>query len=201
VAAQHVEPWSSVRFERSVDAAREGSFSALGQLFDHYRDYLLRIANEEIREELAGKVAPSDIVQDAFVHATKAFAQFNGKTEEELRAWLRTILIRNLLDTRKLFQTHKRAIARETSLGDDISVAHIACQGPRPSSVLMATESRIALEKALTRLPDDYRRVLILRSLEERPFEDVGRELDRSAEAARRLWSRAVQMLAMELNG
>ncbi len=62
---------SSVPIDVSIVAARGGSFTALGQLLDHYRDYLLRIANTELESDLAPKVNPSDLVQDTFLQAAK----------------------------------------------------------------------------------------------------------------------------------
>ena len=41
-------------------------------------------------------------------------------------------------------------------------------------------------------LPADYQHVITLRSYEGYSFEQIGRELNRTPEAARRLWSRAV---------
>ena len=202
MSVPRVDDWSSERFVRSVAAAHEGSFAALGQLLDHYRDYLLRIANQEMNGELAGKVAPSDLVQETFLQATKAFPQFEGRTEAELRAWLRKTLVNNILETQKRFRTLKRAVTLEVPLEPDGSAAAIelSCPASRPSSLAVTAERRVAVECALARLPEDYRRVLTLRSFEDRPFEEVGRELARSAEAARRLWSRAIQRLAMELD-
>lgn len=201
MSVPRVDDFSSEQFERSVTAAHDGSFAALGQLLDHYREYLLRIANQEMNGELAGKIAPSDLVQETFLQATQAFRQFEGRTEAELRAWLRKILVNNILETQKCFRTQKRAVSLEVPLESDGSAAPIElpCPAPRPSSLAVSAERRVAVERALARLPEDYRRVLTLRSFEDRPFEEVGRELDRSAEAARRLWSRAIQRLAMEL--
>jgi RNA polymerase sigma-70 factor (ECF subfamily) len=48
-------------------------------------------------------------------------------------------------------------------------------------------------------LPDDYRRVIELRYLEEQSFEEIGARMQRSADAARKLWARAVERLQQEL--
>jgi RNA polymerase sigma-70 factor (ECF subfamily) len=59
-------------------------------------------------------------------------------------------------------------------------------------------ESQI-VQQAIDRLPDDYRRVLILRHQESRSFVQIGAALDRSEEAARKLWFRAIESLRDEL--
>jgi RNA polymerase sigma-70 factor (ECF subfamily) len=54
------------------------------------------------------------------------------------------------------------------------------------------------LRAAIERLPADYRRVMELRYTEGLSFEEVGRRLGRSADAARMLWARAVDRLRQE---
>ena len=61
-------------------------------MLDGCRQYLLMIANEVIGPELQAKLGASDLVQETFVEAHRHLAAFRGKTEGELRAWLRRIL-------------------------------------------------------------------------------------------------------------
>jgi RNA polymerase sigma-70 factor (ECF subfamily) len=62
----------------------------------------------------------------------------------------------------------------------------------------MAHEQAEALHRVLGRLPAEYRVVLLLRHQDELTFEEVGRRMERSAEAARKLWARAVERLQRE---
>jgi RNA polymerase sigma factor (sigma-70 family) len=55
-----------------------------------------------------------------------------------------------------------------------------------------AREEMTALDSALSRLPENYRRVLHLRYQEKQSFAKIGEALSCSAEAARKLWARAV---------
>ena len=63
----------------------------------------------------------------------------------------------------------------------------------------MAHEKAEAVARALERLPEDYRRVITLRNQERRDFDEIGRLMNRSTDAARRLWSRAIERLEREL--
>ena len=64
---------------------------------------LLRIARREVPNALRGKASASDLVQQTFLEAVRDFAQFQGSTVAELRAWLRRILRNNLANlTRRL---------------------------------------------------------------------------------------------------
>src|SRR5579871_1471767 len=83
---------------RWLAAARAGSNDALGQALEACRDYLLLIAQQEMDLQLRAKGGASDIVQETFLEAQRAFENFQGTSEEELRAWLRRILLNNLGD-------------------------------------------------------------------------------------------------------
>ncbi|MEX2111731.1 MAG: sigma-70 family RNA polymerase sigma factor [Pirellulales bacterium] len=186
---------------RSIVGARAGSQAALGKLLQHYRDYLLRVAREELSGKLTPKVAQSDLVQETFLQAAQDFAGFNGESEWELRGWLRQILLNNLRDAERRFRdTAKRSIDREVSLQEHSDLARdLKRSDPSPSAGLMADENRLAVHAALNRLPADYRRAIELRSLEGRPFEEVGQILERTPAAARKTWLRAILKLAEEL--
>jgi RNA polymerase sigma-70 factor (ECF subfamily) len=190
---------------RWLTEARAGSREALGKVLLAARQYLISIARQELDPDLRAKNSPSDLVQETFVEAQRAFGQFQGDTEAELLAWLRQLLLHRVGKLRRSFRdTHKRRLAREVALGGDSS-----CEGPAgglaaanmlsPSGEAMEHEQDRALQAALKRLSDDYRRVITLRYQEELSFEEIGRLLCRSPDAARKLWARAVERLQEEL--
>jgi RNA polymerase sigma-70 factor (ECF subfamily) len=180
-------------------AARCGSADALGRVLEICRQYLLLIANQKLEAELRGKIGASDIVQDTFLEAQRDFGRFQGRTEEELLAWLRRILLNNLANvTRHYRDTEKRRIAREIHLTAappaELANGLIApCQSP--GSVLLAGEQDETLHRAVDRLPEPARQVIHWRNYDRLPFEEIGRRLDRSAEAARKVWVRALEQL------
>jgi RNA polymerase sigma factor (sigma-70 family) len=57
------------------------------------------------------------------------------------------------------------------------------------------------LHRAVERLPDEYRRVVLLRFEDERTFEEIGRLTGQSQDAARHLWTRAMVRLRREMDG
>src|SRR5262249_56518354 len=101
--------------------------------------------------------------------------------------------------------TAKRQTDREVALEGGSSVGSPAgglyADTPSPSTEAMAHEGAEALRRALDRLPEDHRRVITLRHREQRSFEEIGPLLGRSADAARKLWARAVERLRQELEG
>jgi DNA-directed RNA polymerase specialized sigma24 family protein len=62
-------------------------------------------------------------------------------------------------------------------------------------------ELGVRIADALARLKADDREVIVLRSLEERGWAQVAAAMDRSEEAVRALWGRAIQRLGADLGG
>jgi RNA polymerase sigma-70 factor (ECF subfamily) len=191
---------------RLVVAARAGSREALGRALEDCRRYLLAIAERQLGQDLRSKGGASDLVQETFMEAQRDFARFQGSSPEELRAWLRQVLLHNAgAFTRRFRGTTKRAVEREIALPAGGTSTNprpdLAGSTPTPSGMAVAHEQALALRRALERLPEEYRRVVVLRFEEERSFEEIGRLTDRSPDAARKLWSRAMERLRQEWEG
>jgi RNA polymerase sigma-70 factor (ECF subfamily) len=183
--------------------ARAGSADSLGQALEACRGYLLLIAQQEMDPDLRAKGGASDLVQETFLKAHRHFGRFHGDTEAELLAWLRRMLLNNLIDFRRLYwETSKRQANKEIPLAGGGSscdqAQELAGSEPTPSRIAMEGEQAQAIAQALERLPEDYRQVLIWRQQEELTFEEIGRRMTRSADAARKLWARAVERLQQE---
>lgn len=187
-------------FGRWLSAARDGSRDALGQAFDACRHYLLAVAQHELNGDLQGKGGASDLVQETFLEAQQAFGHFDGTSGPELRAWLRKLLHHRVTKFGRRYRTtQKRRLARETTLAAAGLPAERDRTLPTPSQHLIAHEQAQRLREALERLPDDYRRVIALRYVEQRSFVDIGRLMQRTPNAARLLWLRAIECVRDEL--
>jgi RNA polymerase sigma-70 factor, ECF subfamily len=186
-------------------AARAGSKEALGQSLEQFRRYLLEVARHAVGPALKSKGGASDLVQDTFLEAQRLFPQFEGASEAQLRAWLRCLLLHKAAKLgRRYATTAKRQLSREVAMGGGdraVRLSQIAGPAPTPSMAAMSSEQGQRLRAAIDRLPDDYRQVMSLRYSEGLAFEEVGRKLGRSADAARMLWARAVERLKHELVG
>jgi RNA polymerase sigma-70 factor (ECF subfamily) len=188
---------------RLVAAARAGSREALGRALEDCRRYLLAIAERQLDPDLRSKGGASDLVQETFLEAQRDFARFHGSSPDELRAWLRQVLLHNVgAFTHRFRGTTKRAVGREVSLQADRPSGGYD-EGPAgstitPSGVAIEHEQALALRRALERLPQEYRRVVVLRFEEGRSFEEIGRLTGRSPDAARKVWSRAMERLRQE---
>ena len=119
-------------------------------------------------------------------------------------AWLRRLLRNNLANfARRYRDTGKRHMSVEIPLDGGVPSSPPARTliggDSTPSAHAMANEQAEAVEKALQRLPDDYRQVILLRYREELAFEEISRIMGRSANAVEKLWLRAIERLRQEL--
>jgi hypothetical protein len=77
-------------------AARTGSKTALGQLLEECRYYLLLIANRELGEGVRAKLRASNLVPETFAEAQRIFDRFEGESSQEMPAWFVSISLETL---------------------------------------------------------------------------------------------------------
>ena len=186
-----------------LPAARAGSREALGHVLEACRGYLLLIAQHELEPALQAKGGASDLVQQTFLEAQKDLAGFQGDSPDALLAWMRRLLLNNLANFRRDLQRARRRVSREVALSFGESSTEITAEPPAdtpsPSEALKREEQTWILERAVERLPEDYRQVIHLRYREERSFDAIAELMNRSPNAVRKLWARAIEALQLEL--
>lgn len=180
--------------------ARTSDADARGELLELYRPYLTLLARLNIGPRLQGKVDAADLVQETFLKAHRDFSLFRGSSEAELLGWLRSILAAGLAElVRRFLGADCRDVRRECALeveqSSRILDRGLADPGSSPSQQAARREQAVLLADALSRLPADYREVLILRHMEGLPFAEVADRMGRSLDSVKKLWARALGQL------
>jgi RNA polymerase sigma-70 factor (ECF subfamily) len=191
---------NSVNVSELLERARAGDEAARDRLFDVCRNYVSIAARAEVASWLKSKVDASDLVQQTLLEAHRGLANFRGTTEGEWLAWLKRILSHNAADfVRRYHGVEKRCAAREVSLAasDDsqLPAPQLSDGGPTPSQLIMQKEMQLQVADAVARLPEDYQEVVILRNLQQLPFDEVAERMGRSRPAVQMLWMRAIRKL------
>lgn len=142
-----------------------------------------------------------DIMQQEYTDAFLALRHLRYTNERRFAAWLRKVAESRLTDAVRMLTAEKRGTdqQRSTETGEDATqalVEALAAAGTTPSQYVARREWRAKLGAALERLPEDYRRVVVLYDLETRPVEEVARLLGRSAGAIFNMRARAHRRLA-----
>jgi RNA polymerase sigma-70 factor (ECF subfamily) len=192
------EEWD--QFQLLLTRARTGDVVARDELFTRSRPFLLRAAEQEVAAWLRPKQDPSDLVQVSLLEAHRAFSAFQGDDPAQWQAFLRRILERNAADAARHFGTAKRQAGREVALYQPSSNASgselpLPAAGETPSVAAIRDERAVRLRQALESLAPDYQEVIRLRNLEQLPFDEVARRMDRSRPAVQMLWMRALKSL------
>lgn len=189
-----------------IARARAGDTSAVGKLLDSYRNYLALMARVQIGNRLQARADASDVVQDTLFAACTRFTQFRGDSEAELVAWLRRILASKVADLVRRHTASQRDIRLEQQVerhlhrsSQDLAQL-VPAETGSPSRIVARREQVVLLADALHELPSDYREVLILRHLEGMPFAEVAKRMDRTLDAVKSLWTRALAKLRRSLN-
>jgi RNA polymerase sigma-70 factor (ECF subfamily) len=108
-----------------------------------------------------------DLVQETYLRAFRFSHRFQPGTH--LRAWLFQIL-RNTFFTFYRIRDRETAVAEDGVPDWDVPMFHDA-----PDDDSRATETHTDLERAMRRLPEEFRTVLLLAEVEGLPLEEVAR--------------------------
>ena len=189
-----------------IQEARSGNQQAVGTLIGKYRNFLLYLANDDLDQEVQAKLGSSDVVQESMIKAQQKFHQFVGESESSFKAWLKSILMNEMNSHRRRFYSKKRNSRQELSYHEKpVAENYLLDNHLTPSSNAIQAEKEQSLKLAVQRLTTDQQQVMELRHFEQLSFVEIGKQMDRSEDAARKLWARAIealrQMLAAEQTG
>ncbi len=190
------------RLTALLHAWQAGSEEALGELLISCERYLLLLANQQLEPKLQAKGGASDLVQETFLEAQRDLPGFQGTTEVELLAWLQKILANNVANFHRRYrQVAKRRAGQEMSLDSSLPTGKrhqmMVSDSTSPSGRAARLEEAEMLNRALEQLPRDYRQAVQLRHMQQLTFKEIGQRMNRSPDAARMLWGRAFERLAL----
>ena len=160
-----------------------------------YRPFLKAIAAAEFPDNLQSRVDDSDLVQETLLKATRQADQFRGSTEAELESWLRETLLNQIRDCVKFNGRQQRDIRIEIPIASSIAAA----SDPAASEEVRKAETRDLVQKVVNELPDEYRTVILLRQQLDLSFVEMAEQMNRSPDAVRMLWARAILVLGEKL--
>jgi RNA polymerase sigma factor (sigma-70 family) len=180
-----------------IERAKGGDGTAFDRLCERYEGRLLERIRRMLGPEVRGFAQSMDLVQELFVDLVRDFERFEIRDDEAFLRWATGIARNNIRD---LVRRHRvRRMERlATSL---VQPAAGAGAEPTPLDVLDRDEQIGELHEALGRLPEDYRRVIELRDLEELSYAQIAKEMGRPSEAAAQmLHARALARLTALMN-
>jgi RNA polymerase sigma-70 factor (ECF subfamily) len=182
--------------------------AAVAELFDRYRGKLQRMVALRLDSRVLGKVDSEDVLQDAFVEASRRVQDYLDRPSVPFFVWLRQITGQVLIDTHRRYLGAKmRDVNLEVTLhrigsagtSSAFLVAQLADSLTSPSQFAVREEAVSELRTALETLGETDREVLVLRHLEELSNNEVAQVLGIDKYAASKRYLRALERLRMAM--
>jgi RNA polymerase sigma-70 factor (ECF subfamily) len=159
-----------------------------------YRKYVAQVYSFALYETRAHHEA-EDITEQVFLQALRGLPTFHDRGLDEgstFRVWLFQICRNVISNERRRDRRHPQA---SLDLAGDIQATD------DPAATVAARDEAARAWQAIGGLPDDRRRVLVLRFVEEMSAREIGEVMGRSTGAVRVLIHRALRDVAAELGG
>ena len=190
--------------------AKAGDTEALGQLFLHFRDRLRKMVRLRLDRRLAGRVDPSDVLQEAYLDLSRRFPEYVANPAVPFYLWLRALTGQRLIDLqRQHLGAQMRDAAREVPLDAGAAAwestpalaAQLAGHLTSPSQAAIRAEVEARLAAALAAMDPIDREVLVLRLCDELSNDTVAAVLGIQKAGASNRYVRALKRLRESLAG
>lgn len=188
---------------------RAGDDPAVGALFDLYRDRLWRMLFVRLDRRIAGRVAPDDVLQEAFLDVARRVGEYLADPAVPVYVWLRFLTVQRMQMLQRMhLGAGMRAVGTEVSLDPGPAFASAESMAGQfvgdftsPSQAAIRNEVRDRLRAALAEMDPLDREVLALRHFEELGNAEAAQVLGISKDAASKRHIRALKRLKGILTG
>ena len=168
-----------------IRRALDGTSQDRGKLLEYLRPRLVLWASGRLSPALRAKLEPEDVAQEALIAIHNGIEGFEGHDDRAFLGWVFKIAENRIRDLADRFNAQKR---QPVAPPYDFAQTSASTAASRREEV-----SRVV--RALPQLPDDYRQVISLRRFEEREVREIAELMDRSENAVRILYCRALKAL------
>lgn len=157
---------------RFIERLRGRDERAFNELVQQYEQRVFRL----VFRMLGRREEAEDMVQEVFVQVFKAIETFRG--DSKLSTWIYRIAV-NLCKNRTKYLSRRRSDAQDElepvaewkSLheGHGVTVGETS----RPDQVVQGYQLEVIVKRGISQLEPDFREVLVLRDVEDLPYEEI----------------------------
>lgn len=187
-----------------LHSAAEGDKDSWGALLARHQERLRRMVALRLDQRLQGRFDASDVIQEAYLEASRRLADYLKQPNMPFFLWLRFITGQKLLELHRYhLGAQARDAGREVSLYrgslPETTSAALAAQLlghlTRPSEAAIRAETKVRLQEALNRMEPLEREVLALRHFEHLSNAETAQVLGIQESAASKRYLRALKRL------
>ena len=173
----------------------DGDRTAMAELYDRYFDRVYSLVFNQVDRN---RDVAEDIVQETFLAALKSAKGFKGRSSAY--TWLCSIAYHKVADHYRRQSRERKRMVSGVDV-DTVDVSDNPGRQPQPDSLIESAETRQVVNEALSKLPWDYRQVLILKYVEELSVQEISQIMDRSPKSIEGLLTRSRKALQTQLAG
>lgn len=188
-----------------------GDREAFDLLFMRYHPRIKLLVRLQMMDKLRAQIEAEDVVQEIYMEVFRNFHKFEYTDPDSFFKWVSTVISWKIKDFDKyFFKTAKRQPADTLSLqqsvggGDTTAVdfgGALSAGCSTPSQIVMEQEGYQMLEKAMRRLPENYRTVIMFRQILKLSSAETAERMDMQPNSVNVLFHRAQKRLHEVLGG
>lgn len=162
--------WSAAtEDDELVDAARQGDRAALEVLLRRHHDRILVLCRRMCRD----RGDADDAAQEALVAIVRGLARFDG--DSSFSTWSYRVTTNACLD--QLRRRGRRPVPSDPAVTHEVVGTPARPGAPDPADAAVSAEQRGSLQRALDRLPDEFRLPVVLRDVADLDYAEIGERL------------------------
>lgn len=182
----------------SAGAEDPGGASSLRTRILQALPVLTRFVRRRMGPELSARESSSDIVQSTCRELLRSASNFEDRGEASFQSWVRSAAEHKLRNRARHWRAQRRQGSGATEDLDAVEVS--APESSRPSGDAQVREEVERLQLAFAKLSPEHRQVLQRSQIDGANHSEIAAELGKSADAVRKLLSRAMAALSAELD-
>ncbi len=186
----------------SVDLLKRDGQAGLAELFGRHRDRLRRMVDMRIDRRVAGRVDPSDVLQETFLEASRQLDGYLDKLPMPPFLWLRFLTGQRLMATHRhhlgvqmrdaKVEVSMHGAARPQVQSESLS-CFLAGRMTTPSRAAARLELQSRLQELVEKMEPLDREILVLRHFEDLSNHEAAEELGITSAAASKRYIRALE--------
>lgn len=156
-----------------VERVQQGDKEAYNILVLRYQHKVCDIAYKYVNNY----VDANDIAQESFIRAYRALANFRG--ESSFYTWLYRIVSNTAKSYLEQNQKHRYSVdVDDPEFDSQQDVKGLLISNDSPDALLESDELHKIVSQAMEDLPEDLKRAIVLREVEEMSYEDIASIMD-----------------------
>jgi len=190
---QEQRPIAMTPFATLQDSALiEGTLAGQSECFTVLMNRHMPAVRKRVKSMAANPSDEDDLVQETFLNAWRHLSSF--RSDASFRTWITRVATNEVLQQ---YRRNRRSAIGPAATGLDGCVS----RDESPYQALARAEARQTIHTAVARLPEKYRRVLILRDLDELTTHEAARCLQSGIPLVKSRHFRARRMLSKVILG